>query len=214
MAPQLLLYAHLLVIGCWLGSDLAVYHLSGSIVDPRQPLAVRVFCARTMARLDMLPRSALILTLAIGTTLAISGGWLPLAEHDSTLVWIVAGLWLALVWLLHRRAGAALDSALARLDLGLRGSVVLLGLAWARDLWPSAPWLAGKLALMALIVTLGVVIRLQLRGFAASFARVAAARASSAEEQALSRRLAWVKLPVWMIWIALLLAAALAGTRH
>ena len=56
MDEALLAVVHLLVIGCWLGTDLAVFFLSGRVVDPAQPMSVRRFCANAMSWLDMLPR--------------------------------------------------------------------------------------------------------------------------------------------------------------
>ena len=44
--------AHLLVIGYWLGTDLAVYYLSGAIVDPSRPLPARMLATRAMLVLE------------------------------------------------------------------------------------------------------------------------------------------------------------------
>lgn len=66
--------AHLLVAGCWLGIDLAVYCLNGFIVDPKSPTPVRMFAIRTMLILGMVPRTALALTAAIGPSLTAGAG--------------------------------------------------------------------------------------------------------------------------------------------
>ena len=54
--------AHLLVIGYWLGTDLAVYYLRGFIVDPGQPRSARLLATRAMLILDMVPRTAMMLS--------------------------------------------------------------------------------------------------------------------------------------------------------
>jgi hypothetical protein len=48
MEHGLWIAAHILAAGYWLGTDLAVYHLSGAIGDGRQPAGVRAWCAKAM----------------------------------------------------------------------------------------------------------------------------------------------------------------------
>ena len=76
-----------------------------------------------------------------------------------------------------------------------------------------APWLAIKIALLALSIAMGLVIRVQLRPFGPMLAQVAAGTATPDDEAALQRLMVRVKLPVWVIWIALVIAAVLGSTR-
>ena len=98
MDEALLAVVHLLVIGCWLGTDLAVFFLSGRVVDPAQPMSVRRFCANAMSWLDMLPRTALVLTLASGLAMSMSLQFLPDWHAGAELVWLGSAVWLLLVW--------------------------------------------------------------------------------------------------------------------
>ncbi|MDW8480192.1 MAG: hypothetical protein RML12_10880 [Xanthomonadales bacterium] len=202
---------HLLLAGYWLGADLGVYLIASAVADGSRPQAVRVFAARLMLLLDMVPRSCLVLTLASGLHLS-AGFLLPELRPWLWALWLAALAWLALVWAIflrqHRASAPAVG--LAAIDAGIRLALIALclGLAY-RSLGAGLSWLAGKLALLGLILALGLLIRWQLRGFAALFAR--ALQGGDAEsERRLRRLIDQVRVPVWGIWLAVL-AAALLG---
>lgn len=218
MAHELLIVAHILVIGCWLGTDLAVYYISGAIVDVDRPTAVRVFAARVMLLLDMVPRSALILTLLTGLSLA-GARWLPSGLIVGWWLWPLLLAWLVLTWSVFRLERSELGQTLARIDFGFRVLVALacfglaLALATGSAAFTVLPWLAGKLAIMGLIITLGLIIRVQLKPFGPMFARVAQGQSDPAIEERLRRLIGQVKIPVWVIWIGLVLAAFLGKAK-
>ncbi len=214
MSYELWALAHILVIAYWLGTDLAVYYISGAIVDDTKPTSVRVYAARAMLLLDMVPRTALILTLLTGLGLATSV-WLPQPTVGWWWLWPALLAWLALTWAVFHLEDSPLGIWLGKIDFGLRILVLLVLLISALALWSgwepfaAVPWLAAKLGIMALIMFLGLVIRVQLRPFGPLFAKVAQGHADPTAERKLRQLIARVKVPVWVIWISLVIAATL-----
>ena len=125
MDYQLLLLLHLLIAGYWLGGDLGVFYIAGKIADPAQPLAVRLFSARSMMLLDMIPRSCLILAFGTGVTLAARMGIIPL-DGWLWLVWAVTGGWMTLAWFAFLKEHSALGLTIARIDFSLRLIILAL----------------------------------------------------------------------------------------
>lgn len=211
--------AHLLVIGYWLGTDLAVYYLSGAIVDPSRPLPARLLATKAMLVLDMVPRTALILTAILGLTLSARLGLIPGLQPWLGLVWAIGLAWLALTWTVFGQEGKPLGHALGRIDFGFRLLLVACSAWLAIDAMGDggvvahAPWLGIKVALLGLSIAMGLVIRLQLRPFGPLFGKVATGVASAEDEAELRTLIAQVKVPVWVIWIALVIAAVLGGTH-
>ena len=218
MAHEWLIVAHILIIGYWLGTDLAVYYISGAIVDPARPTPVRIFAAKVMLLLDMVPRTALILTLLTGLSLAAER-WLPPGLIGRWWLWPLLLAWLALTWAVFRMEHSALGARLARIDFAFRMLVVLActglaaGLALGLGAFAQLPWLAAKLFIMSLIIALGLIIRVQLKPFGPLFARIAQGQGEALDEDRLARLIAQVKIPVWIIWIGLLLAAILGRLK-
>ena len=214
MSHEIWVVLHILLIGYWLGTDLAVYYISGAIVDDGKPTPVRIYAAKTMLLLDMVPRTCLVLTLLTG--LVLSSAWLPFTPLSAWWLWPLLLFWLALTWAVFRREGDALGHRLASIDFAFRVLVIgalvaaALGLVLAAGPMPQLPWLGAKMGLLALIMGLGLVIRIQLKPFGPLFGQVAAGQADGETEKRLQRLIAQVKIPVWIIWISLV-AAALAG---
>ena len=211
--------AHILVIGYWLGTDLAVYYLSGFIVDPNKPTPVRMFATKAMLILDMVPRTALVLTAAIGLTLTAGMGLMPALQPWLAVVWVISLAWLALTWTVHQLGNTALGRRLGQVDFVFRLLVVAAGIWLAIDasqaggLVAPAPWLSIKIALLALSIAMGLLIRVQLKPFGPMLGKVAAGTATPADDVALQHLMAMVKIPVWIIWIALVIAAVLGSTK-
>lgn len=204
---------HVLVAGYWLGADLGVYYLSGAIVDADKPVAVRTFAARAMLWLDMVPRTCLILTLLTGLAIG-SMAWLGRAPGGWWWVWPLLLAWLGLTWAVFLTESSRLGHLLGRIDSALRVILVAALLVIAVMAWTglatagtSQPWLAGKLVLLAVIVTMGLVVRVQLQAFGPLFAKVAAGQFNESVNRRLVALIARVKIPVWVIWVSVIAAA-------
>lgn len=204
---------HLLVFVYWLGGDLGVFYSSTILTNTKQSAAARVAAAQVLAQVDMAPRSALILTLPTGLTLAAVKGWLVLGPLALTLVWGAGLLWLALAWLLHLRHLSP-TSVLRRADLAIRWIVFLALAVLALNLWPNAPglplFLKAKCAILSVTILCGLLIRRALVRFGPAFGHLIQEGASPETDAEIARALDKSRPLVVTIWL-LLLAAAYLG---
>lgn len=191
---------HVLVFVYWLGGDLGAFLASFVMTDQRQPAPVRLAAARLLGHVDMAPRSALLLALPTGLTLAASKGWLELAPLLLAAVWTVALIWLLLLWRLHFRSTDTLRS----IDFMLRKGLLV---ALAIGAWLVEPlFLKAKLALLAIALVAGLVIRQLIAPLGPALDRLAAGDAGSADPE-ITRALRKARPLVICIWITLVAAA-------
>jgi hypothetical protein len=164
---EVLLVAHIAVLGYWLGSELVInstyrYVARASDMDFEQ----RGRLMGHVMDVDQHVRYALILQVGLGVALAALYGFVPGGETTASAAGIVTVLWLAFVEVTHRVRTGALGQRLGAIDRGSRyllmaGFVaVALGLLGAD--WDVPFWLRLKLALFAGVVASGVGIRLVL----------------------------------------------------
>ena len=174
-AYHLLLFAHVVAFAYWLGGDLGVFFCAGRVANPDLALDERLRWLGCALTVDMAPRSALILILAIGFHLAVMQAWLPLDAVWVGLGWALAAIWLALGWIAFAREGQPIAHTARRIDrpirLAMMGLVLAAGVSSLAYGWPLAtPWLAAKLVLFGLIIVVGLMLRgvvdYWLRGFA------------------------------------------------
>jgi hypothetical protein len=219
MDYQLLLLVHLLIAGYWLGGDLGVFYIAGKIADPKQPLAVRLFSAKTMLLLDMIPRTCLILAFGTGLTLAGIRGFLPLSTGLLLAVWAVTLTWLTLAWVAFLKEHSAIGHQIAKIDFYLRLLILVVFVAVGIDAltdggWVAQQrWLGAKMVLFAGIISMGLLVRIQLRPFGPLFGKVVSNSATDAEQQALQRLIARVKIPVLCIWLIIVLITILGKLK-
>lgn len=201
---------HLLVFVYWLGGDLGAFYTSRFLIRPGISAERRLLAAKIVGDVDMAPRTALILTLPTGLTLANATGWIELAPLMTGLVWIAAIGWLGLAWAIHNQHGAA-PGLWRQADLAIRW-LLILGLA-AAAAWnisgngPLPLFLSLKLLVLAGCTALGLFIRSVLKPLGPALMGLAGADAASAEAS-LASTLNRARPLVTGIW-ALLIAAAL-----
>lgn len=203
---------HLLVFVYWLGGDLGAFYASFTLSDANAAPAARLAAAKVVANVDMAPRTALILALPTGATLAAAEGWWALSPVAQGSLWIACLLWLALAWRLHLKH-APPGSALRVLDLAIRWSALaaLAGagaaaLVGALDL---PLFLALKLLLLAAAIGAGLAVRGALKAFGPALGRLAAGDAGPETNAVIAGGLARVRPAVVLIWLTLAAAAFL-----
>ncbi|MFM2042437.1 MAG: hypothetical protein RLY86_1013 [Pseudomonadota bacterium] len=210
MTLALITLLHVFVLVFWVGGDLGAYYASYAVADPKQPPAARRLAARLISGIDMAPRTSLVLAFPTGLTLAAAKGWLDPGPAALAAVWIIAALWLVVVWTVHLRdpaPGSLVLQADRALRLGAIAGFAAWGLATVAGLtgWPL--FLGVKLLLLAAAMICGVIIRRVLPPFAQAFARVLADPADPAAQAAVAGLLARVRVFVMGIWIFVSLAA-------
>ncbi len=203
---------HLLVFVYWLGGDLGAFYTSRFLIMPGVSTDRRLLAARIVGDVDMAPRSALILTLPTGLTLAQSRGWTDLSLLLVAAVWILALGWLALAWAVHGRHGAA-PPLWRQSDLGLRW-LLITGLtasaAWNIAGGGSLPlFLSLKLVVLAACTALGLYIRAVLKPLGPALAGLNGPDPAAAETS-LATTLNRARPLVMCIWVLLIAAALLA----
>jgi len=167
MLIHLLLIAHIVVLGYWLGSEFVINHnyryvsrAAGMSFSERAELMEHVM------DVDQHVRYALILQFALGFALTFLYGYLPGREAAATAVGIFGLLWLALVELTHRRRKTTLGKRLAALDRSLRYLVMVILVLMAVAAWAGwialSGWLVLKLLCFAAVMACGVGIRFSL----------------------------------------------------
>ncbi|MEY4375507.1 MAG: hypothetical protein RJB26_57 [Pseudomonadota bacterium] len=214
MSHELLRWLHVLAFALWFGTDLGVFTASLATTDPRQSVAVRSYAMRLLMTLDLVPRFAMLLVVAIGPLLAAD--WLGVAVP----AW-QAGGWCVLVaaWMLmeakiHLATGAP-SVWLVRTDTVLRVGLLLgcLVLASRPAITGSAPWLSVKLCLLATTVACGLGVRYTLAPFIPAFGQLVATGSTPEVEATLQRSMNQSRVLVLVIYACVLCAAWLGVAK-
>lgn len=204
-------YVHILLFVYWLGADLGVFVASRYVARADLPLEERLRFLELLLTVDMGPRTALILMIPVGFTLATTLGLAPFADGWLPAIWALALGWLALAWYLFRAGRDPRAARWARVDQLLRVAAIVAflgtGLATLLTGGPlGTVWLAGKFVLFAGVVTLGLLLRVVIRDWIKGFAqlRVEATRDSgNSLIHAAHRRAARMAMLLWLFVAAI-----------
>ncbi len=211
---DLLVLVHILLLVYWLGTDLGVFYSHFYVLRRDLSPQTRAVAAKIMLALDLSPRVCLVLMLPVGLTLAGWSGLSPLAGPWLVAVWVAGLAWLAMVVTIYRRESTPLGHRLRSVDLVVRATVIVALLATAvSSLAGAGPyrtsWLAWKVVAYAVAVAGGLGIRFALAPFGPAFGELMASGSSDRVETAMAGALARVRPLVFVVWAAVLTAAAL-----
>lgn len=154
-------FFHILLFVFWLGADLGVFYAGKYVARSDYTKAERLQFLELLLKVDMYPRTSLILMLPVGFTLTHLAGWAQISAPLLGVLWVVGVAWLWLMWSVHHKPQAL---GLKKLDLTVRWVVIagLLGLAGVSlfgGVWTDQAWLSLKLILFAATMGLGLALR-------------------------------------------------------
>jgi len=213
MGTAALALLHALVLAYWVGGDLGAFYSSYLLGDARLPLERRLAAAKVLAAVDMAPRSAMILALPTGLTLATARGWIAITPLALAALWVGSALWLGVIWALHVQGDGG-GGPLKQADFVIRWSVLTAVLVAALGVltgrMPAPQFLGLKLLLLSAAMATGLAIRAATRDLRPALAEIAREGESAAADATVSRALRRARPLVILIWL-IVLAAAFVG---
>ncbi|MFT5223073.1 MAG: hypothetical protein ACI867_001383 [Glaciecola sp.] len=211
---ELVKWLHVLLFGAWLGADYGTFLSSRVLLQADKSPETRATAARMMVLFDVGPRVALVLTLPAGLSLGSWLGFIPGGLALRVGVWVGALVWLAVLLFVELREEHPLRETLRKIDFGWR--IVLAATLLATSIWSllgddgpfKLDYLAWKALIFAVILSMGIMIRVKLRVFGEAFG--AALSGSTPECEATLRSSLYRTYPfVMTIWVLVLVAGYL-----
>lgn len=215
---DVLIFLHVLLAIYWLGPDWGVYVTSHYIARPGLPIDERRRFLAAMLKIDLIPRSCLIVFPAVGFQLAANLGLSPVTGIWLALVWVFCLAWLVVSWFVYLNKGPMNGALLRRIDNGVRylvapAMVLAGGYALVTGAWFGGGWLAFKVMLFGVIVALGLILRSFVGLWVLGFQRLAIEGSSAQVEALFTGALAKAKPVVYVFWGASALMAFLGVTK-
>lgn len=167
MLIQILLVAHITVLGYWLGSELVINSTYRYVsYGAQMPFNERHRLMEHVMHVDQHVRYALVLQAGLGFALAALYGYVPGGEATAIVAGTLAAVWLAFVEIIHRLRHSPVGKRLALFDRGSRylfmALLVATALGFIGGAWNMPFWLRLKLFFFAGVMASGVGIRLAL----------------------------------------------------
>ncbi len=127
----ILRWAHIIAMAYWLGGEWGVFNASREVVNARLTLDERRRHMETAYRIDILPRTGIILLLPLGLHMGYLYGFLegldpgdPSTSWFPWVLWIATACWLSLTWTAFFSRGTDLGLALTKADEAIRYVVI------------------------------------------------------------------------------------------
>ena len=202
-------WAHVLVMGYWLGSELVINALTHYIARTTTLAGTeRMRLWDFLLDVDQHVRNAMIMSVPLGFTLASMLGLLTLSTASMWVVWIASAAWFGFMWLVHWQRKSPNASVWAVWDWRFRyllmAGFALLGfysLLMGRPI--AAPWLAVKVLLLPAAIGCGIAVRYYIReAYRSALPAIASDRATdsdNAEFRGLMVKATWVLVVLWCI---------------
>lgn len=203
---MLLVYAHLLLFAYWLAPDWGVYVTSSYVARADLPIAERRRFLQAALRIDLVPRSCLILLLPLGLQLAVNLQMMSLPAAVMPWIWTACTGWLLLSWAVYRKQATLVGKKLKRIDHGIRvvlATVLIVAGGWALCTGQGvvAAWLACKLIGFGVLLVLGLALRKIMGGWATGFARLEKEGSTPATEAVFAGALRIARPIVYLFWL-------------
>jgi hypothetical protein len=217
-AESVLRWLHILAMVYWLGGEWGVFQTSYNVANPKLSLDERRRHMETAYRIDILARTGIILLLPLGLHMGHNLGAQPWGGGFLVAVWLMAIAWLSLTWAAFLWRETDLGLRLTRADEAVRyllipalAGTALLSLATGAPF--SHGWFAAKVLIYALLLVIGLGLRIIMRNWTTIFRAFAAEGMTAALEARLARELAIGRGLAYVYWIGIAAVAFLGATK-
>ena len=210
------LYLHILLLVFWVGTDVGVFIAAKWSEKTTLSMETRQTVLQLGMVLDRLPRSALTLIIPSGCQLATTSGWLDISGMVLGVLWLSAGIWLAILWrgFLSTDPNVQERSAKINWALNLVMALVVSGGGIYLFTQGQAPdWLALKILAVGAIFCAGVLLDLLFKPAVDLFLALAETPDDAALNAAYSQALSPVYIAVLAIYAFALIAAGLGVVK-
>ena len=190
-----------------------MFYSSNFVVDSKLSRETRLVAAKIMLGCDLIPKICMSLMLTVGGILTHYNGIdHPLWQWIGII--LLGPVWLSIVLVQHFKHQAAYIPTLTKIDFYFRwllvaGIVISCLISLSTGRLDDAPWVTAKLLGFAFLIFCGLMIRVSLKDFGASYTKIAQNNYDEADNQAMALSLKKVKPWVVTIWIVLVIEAAL-----
>lgn len=182
-----LVFFHVIAFAYWLGGDFGVYVTGGYVARADLPVAERLRFLEALLKIDILPRTGIVLLPVLGLQIAALREAIYLSEWARLAVWVGGAVWVALVWGVFSQRGTSLGERLQRIDVGLRYIIifvlVVVGTWSLIDVGPvKEKWLAAKFLTYATLLIIGLYLRSVIKAWRVGFIELKRGPSESAEQ--------------------------------
>jgi hypothetical protein len=216
----LLRWAHVLVMGYWLGSELVINALTHYITRATSlPGGERIRLWDFLLHVDQHVRNAMILSVPLGFSLAALLGLVPIGSIGLALIWLASVAWFWFMWIVHWRRKSPQGPALARWDWRTRYVLIAVFAATGSVSlitgWPvPAKWLALKALLFSAAIACGIAVRHYIReAYCSALPAIAADRADAADNETFRVLMVRATGALVVLWILLFTIGALGALK-
>jgi hypothetical protein len=210
---DLTILIHVVLFCYWLGGDLGVYVSSKYTVDTTQIRENRMLATKIMMGCDLIPKICMSLMLTVGGILSeFHGITHPLWQMVGII--LLGPVWMTMVLVLHYKHHASFIPLLTKIDFYFRwimvaGLITSTSYSWVTGRLSEDPWMAGKLLVFAGLIFCGLMIRIKLKDFGATYGKIIADDYNDEDNQRMIVSLNKVRPWVYTIWVGLIIEAAL-----
>jgi hypothetical protein len=172
------IFLHLLLFVYWLGGDLGVFILAKAAKRSDLSFAERAFALRMAIMIDLVPRLCFAVMFPVGLHVTASGGYALIPDWAFVLAWLIAALWIGLLFAMGKYEGTSRGAQLGQVNLGLQAVLLVvlgtLGMTALLGLGPlPGGWFGAKILLFALIFAASIGIDFAFRPIGPAFAALA-----------------------------------------
>ena len=200
-------WAHIIAMAYWLGGEWGVFNASRPITDTSLSLEERKRHMETAYRIDILPRTGIILLLPLGLHMGAIINAQPLKGPWIVGMWIFVAFWLSITYSAFFKRGTDLGVKLTKIDESFRYVIIpaLIGLGIYSIINGAPftqPWYAAKAALFGVALIIGLLLRFIMRHWVMLFRQIAEGPNPEAEAR-LDRELAFGRGLAYIYWIVI-----------